>query len=204
MRRKSEEKRQCIIATAKKIFIRKGFNATPMSEISASVGGSKATLYNYFSSKEVLFGAVMQQIADDIAGPLFTILKDEEAPLKNVLIKFGVAYLTFVLSPQTIAMRRMALAELHTLAHGEEIFRRGPIAQWEKMAGFFEKNMQSGRMKKADAWRTTMQFLTLIEQEYSYFSLLGIQKKLSAEAIKASVETSVDIFWHYYALPPAR
>ena len=50
MRVKTEEKRQAILEEAAKAFQELGFERTSMSEICARVGGSKATLYNYFAS----------------------------------------------------------------------------------------------------------------------------------------------------------
>ena len=63
MRVKSEARRQAIIDVAKEAFCRQGFEATSMSEIASRVGGSKATLYNYFRSKEEIFIAVMESSA---------------------------------------------------------------------------------------------------------------------------------------------
>ncbi len=60
MRVKSEEKRQAILEIAKDSFTKQGFEQTSMSHIAKMLGGSKATLYNYFSSKEEIFTAVME------------------------------------------------------------------------------------------------------------------------------------------------
>ncbi|WP_253295185.1 TetR/AcrR family transcriptional regulator, partial [Vibrio cholerae] len=57
MRVKSEEKRQAILEIAKDSFTKQGFEQTSMSHIAKMLGGSKATLYNYFSSKEEIFTA---------------------------------------------------------------------------------------------------------------------------------------------------
>ncbi|CAG1012445.1 partial putative HTH-type transcriptional regulator YvdT, partial [Anaerolineales bacterium] len=59
MAKKSDTKRQHILAVAAEAFQEYGFERTSMSEICARVGGSKATLYNYFSSKDELFFEVM-------------------------------------------------------------------------------------------------------------------------------------------------
>ena len=53
--RKTDQKRQHILDTAFRLFQSKGFANTSMSEITAEAGGSKATVYNYFPSKEELF-----------------------------------------------------------------------------------------------------------------------------------------------------
>ncbi len=60
MRVKTEERRQAIIEKAREVFQEEGFDRASMSEIAARVGGSKATLYSYFKSKEELFVAVMK------------------------------------------------------------------------------------------------------------------------------------------------
>ncbi len=65
MRVKSEEKRQAILEIAKYSFTKQGFEQTSMSHIAKMLGGSKATLYNYFSSKAAIFTAVMESSATE-------------------------------------------------------------------------------------------------------------------------------------------
>ena len=59
MKKKTESKKQAIIQAATQIFQELGFEKTSMSKICSVVGGSKATIYNYFPSKEDLFFEVM-------------------------------------------------------------------------------------------------------------------------------------------------
>ena len=59
MRVKTEERRQAILEKALDVFRELGFDRASMSEISKRIGGSKATLYSYFQSKEELFTAAM-------------------------------------------------------------------------------------------------------------------------------------------------
>ena len=72
---KSEAKRQAILDIAKATFIEQGYSNTSMSEIASRVGGSKATLYNYFSSKEDIFAAVMEASAADKIAHAFHLLE---------------------------------------------------------------------------------------------------------------------------------
>jgi AcrR family transcriptional regulator len=65
MRTKSEERRQAMVATAAELFLQRGYEATSMAEICSRVGGSKATLYGYFKSKEELFLSVMKMLAEE-------------------------------------------------------------------------------------------------------------------------------------------
>ncbi len=60
MRTLSEERRQAIITAAAAVFQEQGYERTSMSEVARRAGGSKATLYNYFTSKEALFESVVR------------------------------------------------------------------------------------------------------------------------------------------------
>jgi AcrR family transcriptional regulator len=46
---------------AQEIFLEDGYSTTSMSTIARSLGGSKATLYNYFDCKEALFEAFVHR-----------------------------------------------------------------------------------------------------------------------------------------------
>jgi AcrR family transcriptional regulator len=52
---KSDSKRQAILEIAYRLFRAQGFDGTSMADITSQVGGSKATLYSHFPSKEELF-----------------------------------------------------------------------------------------------------------------------------------------------------
>ena len=57
-------RRKSILEVAAPFFLERGFDATCMSDIAATVGGSKATLWTYFPSKEHLFFAVIDHCAE--------------------------------------------------------------------------------------------------------------------------------------------
>jgi AcrR family transcriptional regulator len=50
-----------LIAAALELFVERGFAATKLDDVAARAGVSKGTLYLYFTSKEELFKAVIQQ-----------------------------------------------------------------------------------------------------------------------------------------------
>lgn len=59
--RRKEARPAEIMAAALDLFVERGFAATRLDEVAARAGVSKGTLYLYFSSKEELFKAVIQQ-----------------------------------------------------------------------------------------------------------------------------------------------
>jgi AcrR family transcriptional regulator len=59
--RRKEARPAELTAAALDLFVERGFAATKLDDIAARAGVSKGTLYLYFSSKEDLFKAVIQQ-----------------------------------------------------------------------------------------------------------------------------------------------
>jgi AcrR family transcriptional regulator len=59
--RRKEARPAELTAAALDLFVERGFAATKLDDIAARAGVSKGTLYLYFSSKEELFKAVIQQ-----------------------------------------------------------------------------------------------------------------------------------------------
>ncbi|MBN1882660.1 MAG: TetR/AcrR family transcriptional regulator [Deltaproteobacteria bacterium] len=62
----SEEKREKIIAAAKKAFAKKGFSAVGIREIARHAGINSATLYHYFKNKEKLYAVVLDRTFEEI------------------------------------------------------------------------------------------------------------------------------------------
>jgi AcrR family transcriptional regulator len=61
---KQAAKAEQILQGAMKEFLRDGYVATSMARIASTAGVSKETLYSYFESKEKLFAAIIQHIAE--------------------------------------------------------------------------------------------------------------------------------------------
>ncbi|MGD8385943.1 MAG: TetR/AcrR family transcriptional regulator [Desulfobacteraceae bacterium] len=61
---KPSQKRERIIAAAARVFARKGFFSASVAEIATEAGVGKGTIYGYVSSKDDLFFAVFEWIAE--------------------------------------------------------------------------------------------------------------------------------------------
>ena len=88
MRKKSEERREAILETAAAVFLERGYSATSMSLIAERWGGSKATIYNYFSSKENLYLEVIERLGDKFLREIYAVL-DPDVDVRVTLNKLG-------------------------------------------------------------------------------------------------------------------
>ena len=110
MRTKSETRRQAILETAAETFHERGFEATTMSEVASRLGGSKATLYSYFDSKEVLFVTVMLEKAKAHVSPVIEAFSGSP-DIEKAVRRFALEYLSLILEPEILATKRMCLAQ---------------------------------------------------------------------------------------------
>lgn len=77
----SNEIRQRIIREAAELFHAKGYRHVTLNELAAQLGMSKKTLYQFFSGKEDIAEAVLDQTMRTIAGEVEQVLKGGGDPL---------------------------------------------------------------------------------------------------------------------------
>ncbi|EHQ87863.1 TetR/AcrR family transcriptional regulator [Desulfosporosinus youngiae] len=75
--RKKEETKTRIIDTAIKHFQNQGYEATTMEQIAEEVDISKVTLYNYFSSKEVIVSEFFQRMSHEFVDLVLAALEEQ-------------------------------------------------------------------------------------------------------------------------------
>jgi AcrR family transcriptional regulator len=82
-----------IIEAAKRVFVRKGYDATTMSDIAAEVGISRTAMHYYFRTKEMMFEAIFVQLFDAIL-PNIELIADEHSTILEKLPRIADQYLT--------------------------------------------------------------------------------------------------------------
>src|SRR5450830_1003670 len=179
MRVKTEAKREAILAAACEVFRDAGFEGASMADIAARIGGSKATLYGYFSSKEELFVAVMQDEAIKEFDPILSALDKEVSNIQEALQTCGEKVLEFLCSASRIQTLRAIIAQSGRTDIGKRFHESGPKVGLQRIAEFLERQMTQGRLKRADPLMAAVQLKALLECETVTPLLLGIEEKLS-------------------------
>lgn len=82
-----------IIEAAKKVFVRKGFEATRMGDVATEVGISRTSLHYYFRTKEMLFDAIFAQLMNGML-PNITLILDEPTTFLEKLPKIVNQYVS--------------------------------------------------------------------------------------------------------------
>ena len=200
MRVKTEAKRDAIVQVASEVFRELGFEGASMVEIAARVGGSRATLYGYFKSKEELFVAVILGVAKSHFDPIFAALAQEcEDDLAQVLQRFGEKFLVVVCSQEVIEAQRAVIAESGRSDIGRLFYEGGPRQGLTELAKFLELQMRKGRLRPTDPGVAAHHLMGLLDSETVKPSLIGIRGPLTRKELREATRRAVQVFLGGYA-----
>ena len=195
---RSDERRQTILDVAGELFMQDGYAAVSMSQIAARLGGSKGTLYNYFTSKTELFAAYMAEACLANSEALFATA-DDDTPAAEALRRFGRSFLSFVLSDDALAINRLVVAEAHRFPEvGQAFYEAGPKLSTQKLAGWLKHRMDRGDLRKADPEAAARQFFALCKSHLFPMRLWNVIAEVTAEDIARHVDAQVDMFLATY------
>ena len=202
MRSKTEEQRQRLLGAARLLFIEYGYAGSSMAQISARAGGSKQTLYNYFSSKEEVFVAVMMERGGKRIDALFATL-DGSHDIRANLLRFGEAFLTLLLDEEVLGFRRMIIGEGAKSNLGALYFEHGPKRIYEKLAAYLSAEMTRGNIVSRDADLAAFHFKGLIEAGPFQGCLEGARGPVAEDEIIQTATAAVDVFLSHYGAAAA-
>ncbi len=198
MKTKTEAKRQAILKAAAQVFREVGFERASMSEIRTRIGGSKATLYNYFPSKDKLFFEVMHHAKALELRAIVGALNPDADDLKRELLRFGQKFLAVLYSPEAIAVRRLVIAESRRSDIGKVSFERATVPIEKQVAEFLRKAMKRGALRTADPKIAAIHLLSLLESELLQRVLLGVIDTVKPDALSGVVRRAVNVFLSGY------
>lgn len=198
--RKTDRKRRQIVEAAYRLFQSNGFDKTTMSLVTEAVGGSKATLYNYFSSKEELFVECVTSICDRYLAAAFAGLQDPQADLAATLLHLGRTTPRITCTPEMVAARRLMIAQSGRSGIGRVYYRK-TMEYIDELAAFLGGAMKSGQLRKGDPALAAHQLRALVEAEILDRCLLDAETMPpSAAVLERTAREAVRLFFRIYAL----
>lgn len=198
-----DDRREHILAVAAEAFALEGYGITSMSSIATRLGGSKATLYKYFASKEELFEAVMERKCEAVIGPLEELVDASRDPAE-LLRAFGIIFLTRLCQPDAI--------EIHRTVHGEAqrfpevartFFANGPDMAYAVLTPALARFHAAGLVDCPDPRLAAEQFLAMVRGDLHLRVSSGLVPAPSDAEIERQVTHAVRIFVHGIACNPS-
>jgi AcrR family transcriptional regulator len=197
--KKSDSKRQAILDTAFRLFRTQGFDKTSVSEITAEVGGSKATIYSHFPSKEELFVECMMSAAENYMAGTLKHLGASSADPPVALFDFVRSFLTFICSPEQLEVRRLVIAEAARSGTGKLFFAKISALR-SHVSAFVSACMEAGTLRRDDPTLAADHLGALLEAEILEPLLLQVREGFPGKReIALAARRSVAAFLRAYA-----
>lgn len=138
--KQSQERRQRLLQCALTLFVEKGYADTPVREIIMKSGYGTGTFYNYFSDKEDILKALLEEFAQEIISSINSYYSTEKDLYKRFVETKRITMEVFT--------RNEELSEIYSRAAGTSEAIDQYLQQFEdKLIAFYTRNIEYGISK---------------------------------------------------------
>ena len=192
-----DQRREAILHIAGEVFSDEGYAAASMSTIAARVGGSKATLYNYFPSKEALFEAHIRKMCGRFAN--ITAELSQDRPVEEVLTELGERFVEHVNSDEAVRNFQILVGEARRAPELARLFYQvGPAVGLERIGRYLEDAKARGAIDPPDCALAAAQFLAQCRGDRHLRLVLNLDAKPSPDETRREVASAVAMFMAAY------
>lgn len=196
-------KRGQILDGAKRVFMKMGYDAASMNDVTREAGVSKGTIYVYFQSKEELFAALIEREKGLFAERMRELL-ERSASTEDGLRSFGLAFAHQVIETDMIPAMRVVLGVIDRMPSlCQRFFAGAPTNAKSVLRAFLEKQVAAGQLSIDDCELAARQFIDLTIGSFFRERLFNqLPPNLSQAEVKRVIESGLRIFLKSYG--PAR
>jgi TetR/AcrR family transcriptional repressor of mexJK operon len=192
---RGRERRARILEAATELFLAAGYGDTSVDAILERSGGSKATLYSYFPTKEDLFRAVIENVIWTREWPQLEPSDDA----RTVLLEYGVQRMMAVFSERHMALLRLIIAEGQRFPDiAQTYYELGPGGGRDALAGYLRELEQRGLLDVAQPAEAAEFFVGMLFHQWYTMLLYSNAPPPTEEDIRARSERVVDRFLEAY------
>lgn len=135
---KSSNKQEQILAVATSCFLSHGYDGSSISKMARDSGISKESVYRYFTSKQHLFKAVIDQELAQHHQEITNLTADTDSTnVRESLLTIAETLLSLLMSDRKQAVRRLIFNEIMRFPEiGRYYFKIGPELAYENLEKF--------------------------------------------------------------------
>lgn len=183
-------RRQAFLEAARGVFLQHGYRAASVNEVVRIAGGSLATLYLQFGSKEGLFQACVQDQYARLTKEMAPESVDH-LPLEEGLCAIGERFLSNLLKPETLAFHRLVVGQSE---HFPEATRRDISAGAAHVREFLADYLRAHGLVFSESDSHPSMLLDLWRSRYHYRALVDVGFELSEGELKRHIAQCVEVF----------
>jgi len=194
-------KRRQIVDGARAVFLAQGFDAASMNDIARAAGVSKGTLYVYFTNKEQLFEAIVEQECEAQAEGIFD-LDPEDHHVEAVLTRLGLAYVRFLCRPEKAQAIRAVIAIAERMPElGRRFYESGPARGIARLAAYIAAQVDAGLLVVEDCEIAAAQLMEACQAMIFKSMVFNFVRQPDPERIERVVRMAIAAFLKAYRAP---
>lgn len=193
-RRDAAELRDAILKAAAEVFFEQGYEGASIEAVIERVGGSKRAIYSHFGGKKELFAAIVTENSSRALAAL-SPAEMRGRNLEDTLFSFGRKLLEVVMTPETLALYRVIVAEGARFPELSQVFfESGPGRAAARLATVLDEFRERGEIKIKDTTRAAEHFIGMLRDDLHLKTVLGLRPPPGPAEIEASVRQATGIF----------
>lgn len=189
-------KEALILATARAIFLARGFVHSAMADIAEGADVSTATLYKHFPSKEALFGAVVRETAQSATS--YENVFDGNPDTRELLKRVTYQYLSVQFGEHLNDLLRIVIAEAAAApALAREMYDFIVARRNESFKHVLDYLVKRGDLKPHDTSLSALFGTGMTKELFVWPALFDKNYKLPAN-MEEQIEFGLDVFLARY------
>jgi TetR/AcrR family transcriptional regulator len=172
-----EESRAAILRAAAEEFAKHGIAGARTDAIARAAKVNKALLYYYFTDKETLYGAVLDNAFSGMKTNIFKVL-DSDLPSREKIMAYAGAYFDFIASNQIypkLMQREMMRAREGQSDHIDRLVKTYLQPIFRKVGKLLHRGIAEGEFRKVDPAHFVPSMVAMI---VFYFSSAPVMQRI--------------------------
>ena len=154
-------KREQILEGARRVFMKMGYDAASMNDITREAGVSKGTIYVYFQNKEDLFSALVEEERSRMLATMRVSLR-RDIPVAQALQSYGVTVSRLLGHSNHIRIMRILLGVIDRMPEPSRQFLSCmPVNSRTILQEYLHQQVDAGNMDIEDCDLAAQQFVDL-------------------------------------------
>ncbi|WP_193140433.1 MULTISPECIES: TetR/AcrR family transcriptional regulator [unclassified Meridianimarinicoccus] len=188
-----------VVAGAREVFLREGFEGASVDSIARAAGVSKATLYSYFRDKRLLFLEVARMECLRQAEAAMSLATHGSDP-RETLTDMARRITDFTLSDFGLKVFRICVAEAERFPElGRTFYQSGPEVARQHLTDYLQAATARGALRIDDCRLAADQFVELCRADLFYRRVFNLTDNIQPQEVTRIVDGAVDTFLARYA-----
>lgn len=192
--KRGTERCLAFLDAATTLFLHKGYDAVSLDDIVQYAGGSKASLYKFFGSKEGLFTAICDYRRDIFLKELYKNFNCQSNDIRQFLTIVLTNFYNHIVEPENISFLRLMLERAkHDTQLAAYLYEQGPEHFVEDLARKLDWATKNGKLVCDQPLNSAKMFLGCL-WHYEWQALMGLPITKDPQEIEDYIQYTVDFF----------